>query len=380
MEYKMAVCTEPSWADTMSDQEDEVEEGEGPTDGEPTPTGNDEGEGEAADNICDQLLCKFPVPGELFVHLFTYSRESHVQTSACCSRTPANYYTSLLDHHPPPMAGEPPYLVNSWQSSQTPSAISPFRVQYGTNNPAVHGIVITSQSVVPNFSWTPRLALDSETMDDVLSHPDWQGHPSMLMVPAVHGRMVRLFQQGNTWYIASNKRVETLLTTGHPHPQRQKQHHDMATSAMGVMFATCLVRYYASGVGKFVGELNPPGMVWFFAMFPETPTLLFIGTCPMVSLRTLRLGAMQHLDLSFRVHAFLPPAVPLLPDSMPNGARMRMLRERLHNLHTMTYTDLYDGMFVANTQTMFAVRLCYPATKHLVCRGACLRSFTSRRF
>ena len=24
------------------------------------------------ENLCDQLVCKFPIPGEIFVHLFTY--------------------------------------------------------------------------------------------------------------------------------------------------------------------------------------------------------------------------------------------------------------------------------------------------------------------
>ena len=72
-------------------------------------------------------------------------------------------------------ATDPPYLVNGWQPSLLPTTHSPFRIQYGINNPAMRGVVITQTSVVPNFSWTPRLALESADLDEILSHPDWQG-------------------------------------------------------------------------------------------------------------------------------------------------------------------------------------------------------------
>ena len=170
----------------------------------------------------------------------------------------------------------------------------------------------------------------------------------MMLVPAVHGRVVRLFLHRSMWYIASNQRVEPLTTA-----VAQTARHP--SSALGSTFASCLERHYASSVAKFVGELNPPGLCWFFAMFPERLGLLFLGTCPVLTLSALRSGSIHHLDLSFRVHAFLPPAVPLLPDTMPQSSQSRMYRERLHSLYTMDYTDLYDGLFVANTQTMFAV-------------------------
>lgn len=203
--------------------------------------------------------------------------------------------------------------------------------------------------------------MDTAALEEVMTHPDWRDHASMLLVPAVHGRTVRLFAQGKMWYIATNHRVEPLVAAGgggdKPAP---------LLSTVGTLFRSCLARYYPSNLAKFVGELGPSGMCWFFAMFPDRQALLFLGTCPQVPLHTLRASTVpQHLDLSFRVHAYLPPAIPLLPEAMPNGSRLRMLRERLHSLHTLNYTDLYDGLFVANTQTMFAVRLCYPTIIYL---------------
>lgn len=35
-------------------------------------------------------------------------------------------------------------------------------------NPAVHGIVLTSQMIVPNFSWTPHLVLTADNMAEVV--------------------------------------------------------------------------------------------------------------------------------------------------------------------------------------------------------------------
>ena len=163
----------------------------------------------------------------------------------------------------------------------------------------------------------------------------------MMLVPAVHGRVVRLFLHRSMWYIASNQRVEPLTTAvAVHHPTNTNKHSGRPSppppvSALGATFASCLERHYASSVAKVVGELNPPGLCWFFAVFPERPGLLFLGTCPVLTLSALRSASVHHLDLSFRVHAFLPPAVPLLPDSMPQGSQSRMQRERLHNLHTM---------------------------------------------
>ena len=127
---------------------------------------------------------------------------------------------------------------------------SPFRIQYGTNNPAVRGIVITSHSVIPNFSWTPRLALESDALEEVLAHPDWHDHPSMLMVPAVHGRTVRIFAHASMWYIANNQRVEPLVAIA-------KRTERSAMSALATMFMCCLEQYYPGHVAKFVHELNP---------------------------------------------------------------------------------------------------------------------------
>lgn len=69
------------------------------------------------------------------------------------SRILTNYYTSLLSDHPPP-TGNPsiPYLVNGWQQSSIYQSNSPYRVHYGLQNPAIHGIIITDSTMIPNFS------------------------------------------------------------------------------------------------------------------------------------------------------------------------------------------------------------------------------------
>ena len=46
----------------------------------------------AAQDEVETFLSAFPVPGELWTHLFAMT----------------NYYSAILHHHPPPTCGEPP--------------------------------------------------------------------------------------------------------------------------------------------------------------------------------------------------------------------------------------------------------------------------------
>lgn len=108
----------------------------------------------------------------------------------CHLFTTANYYTSLFQNHPPPAVGEPPYIINGWSRHLHGS---PFRIGYGTLNPAIRGLVLTATQIVPNFSFTPRLAVSPECFEGLFDRDQAVGEGLVIMVPAVHGRVVRLF-------------------------------------------------------------------------------------------------------------------------------------------------------------------------------------------
>ena len=132
-------------------------------------------------------------------------------------RSKCNYLSSLLATYTPPEAGEPPFLINGWRStsripppgearrSATNQEVSPYRVTYGIHNPALRGLVLTPDTVVPNFSWTPRMVLSGEDLSAVLSH----ALPlDLLVLPAVNGNVVRLFCNDGTWYLADSHTVD----------------------------------------------------------------------------------------------------------------------------------------------------------------------------
>lgn len=284
----------------------------------------------------DAFMAAFPIPGEPWCHLISM----------------ANYYSSLLCNHPPPAPGDPPYLVNGWQQV-VPTQHSPFRILYGTHNPAVHGLVITSDSVIPNFSWTPRLVLGSEDMRSLMDTGTSEWPAPVLLVPAVHGRVLRLFQHAGLWYVASNRRLEVL-------PSEPEAN---ATSSLCMLLESCLVRYGVHSVWHFTRDLDPD-RCWFFALYPGRQTMLFVGTCRILPHDMIR-DDIHHVDLDFTSHGHLPSSVPILPSQIPPHTRTKLLHERLHNTRSLQHTDLYDGLLLVNTQTLFAIRLCYPVMAFL---------------
>lgn len=107
---------EESWADVMSDEESAAVV--------PRP------------DFIDGILKYFPVPGEIWVHLFGA----------------INYLPSILTVFQLPMWGEAPFMVNAWRSV---SQLSPYRVTYSFRNPAIRGVILGSDVLVPNFSLPP---------------------------------------------------------------------------------------------------------------------------------------------------------------------------------------------------------------------------------
>ena len=55
------------------------------------------------------------------------------------------------------------------------------------DNPAIHGVVITSSTLIPNFSWTPRMIMSVGTIGELIdqnSPEAWQAHGSpVILVP-----------------------------------------------------------------------------------------------------------------------------------------------------------------------------------------------------
>lgn len=334
-----------NWADIMDEEE-------GHANGH-RPHGDDEDDDEEEEDVTgskepndwDDLLANFPVPGELYVHLVGY----------------ANYYSALLHSNPPPCAGESPFLVNCWQ--QIPRSVhSPFRIQYGMANPALRGLVITSSTVVPNFGWTPRLTMDTQRLFKLAENMGRNLsalQPDIIVVPAVHAKVLRIFNDAESgeWFIASNERLELLPTI-----ERDGGH--VPCGPLGALFEACLGRYYARSLCQFTEELNA-ALCWFFGVYANRKSMLFLGTCRVVPHYEVQDDMTNNVDLQFSPHRHLPPAIPILPETIPAATLVRMERERLENVNLLQYADLYDGLLVLNRRTMFAMRLCYPSIAFL---------------
>lgn len=276
-----------SWADQMSlsdGDDNDAKEEEAETNSE---TSSDES---IATDACECMMQYFPVPGELWVqpgineHAITFS-----WLYLCAS---LNYLSSLLKLYPPCKSNEMPYIINSWREfEKSGSKGSPFRIVYGTRNPAMRGVIVTSSDIIPNFSWTPRLLVSAQQMLEIA---DRSLPPGILCVPAMIGNLIRLFQTNDKqWYIANNEHLEQLYADD----VRPNGH-------LGVVFETCLSSYAAPNLKRFLKDLSlHKDRVWFFGLFPSQRTLLALGTCRQLPHSAIDSVLNDEIDLDFNLHA-----------------------------------------------------------------------------
>lgn len=240
-----------------------------------------------------------------------------------------------------------PFLVNSWRSVHE---VSPFRITYGTRNPALHGLILTSDSVVPNFSWTPRLVLDDKAWNLMMERPS---PGDLLLLPAIHTTVMRVFQHGGNWYISDSNRIEML---GAPEDAQ----------SLSTMFQLGLGYHFKQGWRHFVREIRRD-RVWFFGVDTrkDSSNFLFLGTCAMVPHSALPVDPRQECpDLDFTVHRFLPPSIPILPE-LHEVEALWSRGVPLHDAQTLSYTQRFDGFLIVNPVTLFAARLCDPEVAFL---------------
>lgn len=143
---------ERSWADIMSEEEHPYPSVDG-TVYEPLEHTNETASTADAgsaintcmeDDVCSFLMERFPVPGEIYIHL----------------RSHCNYLASLVHGYTTNGARNPhlyPILINSWIAASATEHPSPFRIAYGRHNPAMHGVVLCRRGLIPNLSWVPHL-------------------------------------------------------------------------------------------------------------------------------------------------------------------------------------------------------------------------------
>lgn len=199
----------------------------------------------------DDLVLHFPsCAGELWVHV----GES------------ANYISSILSVYE--VVPGYPRLVNTW-IDDCKAMRSPYRIQYGVQNPAARGIILTHDVIIPNFSFTPRLILNKpkELLTQWLSETDGEDDDDVLLLPAVTGMVVRVFFWGGVWHLASNDVLECIHSLLYPWPLTR-------------LFQTCLLPHVLGGLEEFLGTLtgfNAGGLVWFFALYPDRPALLYLS-------------------------------------------------------------------------------------------------------
>ena len=306
-------------------------------------------------------------------------------------RTQCNYLSSLLGMHPLPGPEEEPYIISGWRSWQKRS---PYRIVYGSHfrgtvvhnysvsegNPAWNGLVLTATEVIPNFSWTPRLALAEESMMTLLACPK----PSdVLIFPSVNCLVVRVFYTGDAWYVATTRALERInqgiagLGSVGGLLQRCLAQHCKRRLCSGMCYwspNTCqtveVSRRFTSGSHpEYIPGRTYPAVVWFFGLLEDPCSMLHLGTCATVPHEQIeRENGM--VDLDFSVHRFLAPCVPILPD--PEMQHVLDVYDPEHLTYSeagnglktcvqsMTWDRLYDGLFLVNPITMFALRLCTP--------------------
>jgi hypothetical protein len=286
----------------------------------------------SGDCMLDTLMRCFPVPGEVWVHLLGRM----------------NYMSSILDSYPPPQPGGTPCIINGWDPHGAVET-SPYRIQYGTQNPMMRGMIITPTTLIPHFSWTPHLAMEEITMETMVAQYEPDG--DLLILPAVHGQMVRIFQYDGLWYIANSHVVERIMPNAR------------ASGSLTQLMSICIAPHRKGGLGQFLRDLDH-SRIWFFALYGSLHTLLFIGTCRYVTHHEVRSNILDHmyLNLDFSLHRYLPPSVPLLPVGLFDIPLIHTLVNPL----TMRYTGLYNGLLVLNPVTMFAIRITPPTIVYLM--------------
>ena len=143
-----------------------------------------------------------------------------------------------------------PHIVNVWRATQK---VSPYRIAYGFHNPAMNGLILTTTTIIPNFSWTPHLAVEDAELVNMLqcNMPE-----DVLVLPAVNCVVVRVFVHSGVCYIADSHNVEQL-------PQRRGDGGPLSQK-----FQTCLATHCKRAPWKYVADLTDD-RVWFFGLYDE---------------------------------------------------------------------------------------------------------------
>lgn len=334
---------EKMWADIMEREEDL-----GPDDDI-----NDGGEEEGVGfGLFGRLAHTLPAPHELDLHMF-----------GC-----VNYLASLFVLYPP---RDSPFIVNhGWRGpvDDHAASASPYRILYGSKNPALHGLVITLDAVVPAFSFTPLLAMEKAALADAVANEGRDAASTtpapLLIMPAVSASVVRLFESADVWYVATSDRLEPI--------------GDNVLGPLGMLADTCIHSHYKRGLRHFVHELRAD-RVWFFALLAEHQSAMFLGTAAI--LRHSAFPADGRIpDYDFSLHGILPPTVPILPGQTALNAVLPV--GKLYDPRTLRYTTPYNGVMLCNPHTLFAVRVCPPEVvflRPLLDRTLCLTEFLAWR-
>lgn len=237
------------------------------------------------------------------------------------------------------------------------------------------------------------------------------------MMPAVHGRVLRLFGHQGTWYVASNQRLEALPCNVRLFlwifcacigfwlqcPVKPAGNADTpTTSYLGLLFEGCLLRHYARSVYDFtqiqdgmctrahISSCLPnwiPPVVGFLPFFRDAKACFFLehaGCFPTLFFKTVCTMSIWNFP---SIHTFRGryPYFRLICHQMQGKkccaniftARTRSSTPDMSWVRTDPSHggDLYDGILVINTRTMFALRVSYPSMvflapllKHQMCK------------
>lgn len=232
---------------------------------------------------------------------------------------------------------------------------SPYRIRYGVHNPAGHGVIVAPDTVIPNFSYTPCLApKDVDAVIKKFSRKQELNGDSLILLPSVAGQIIRLFIYYGEWYIATSHFFISMDSVNHP---------------LVAQFIACIETHLPTEGGERKGarliqkleECDSDGtMVWFFAIYPERRSVLYLGSCQRVTPVSIVDELCPNFALSFDFrHAAPKLPLPCIP-SIDNCHQSLLDDDYVIQRPSLTYHGLFNGIFVCNPRTMFAVQICTP--------------------
>lgn len=250
------------------------------------------------------ILQHFVNPGEIFTHLLctTNNVDRKGILAAADKKGPFVYNESNPVRH----------------SQHILQTQNPLQINYGLSNPSLRSMVVYKEQdlLVPMFSYSPCIPLRPDQLEDIVN---WAStlyeETGLVVLPAVHGKVYRVFYVAGHWWLADNS---TCVKIG-------KRWRQPIIIHLEWLLGTTLLQY--------VSGLNTD-LVWFFTIYHDE--MLILGTLPLRG----------EIKYQSHMHFNTETLVDIARSPMCSVASAEWSHPR------------YNGLFVFNPETLGGVRLC----------------------